>query len=241
MTIRERRWLLLRSGLLLAGCAGAVLGGWALARGPLAAATGPVLRGSVDTAPLETLVEGLCAAALLACVAWWAGSTVLALTAYAARLLVPGRRGVAALNRVAERGCPAAVRRGVAALVGVALTVTVAGPALADPPATPKDLTGLALPERTTGSARSVATPPTARRSVIVRASRTVRVVRPGESLWSIAAGLLPASSSDQDVTTAWHRLHGANASRIGSDPDLILPGTRLVVPDLDPHRKEPS
>lgn len=38
---------------------------------------------------------------------------------------------------------------------------------------------------------------------------------------------------TDQEVTAAWHRLHRANAERIGPDPDLVLPGTRLVVPEL--------
>ena len=240
MTVRERLRILLRGGLLLAGCVGAVLGSWALAHAPLAAATEPVLRGAAGTLPLEAAVDAVCAAALLGCVAWCVASTVLALTAYAARLLLPRSRAVAALCRVAERGCPALVRSGVAAGVGLALTVTVAGPVLADPPA-PKDLTGLALPERTTGSTLSEATPPAARRTAAVRASRTLRVVRPGDSLWSIAADLLPDTSSDRDVSNAWHRLHRANAARIGPDPDLILPGTRLVVPDLDPHRKEPS
>ena len=240
MTAQQRLRILLGGALLLVGCVGAVLGSWALARGPLDAATGPVLRGAVGTLPLETAVGAVCAAALLGCVAWCAASTALALAAYAAGVLVPGSRAVATLGRVAERGCPAAVHRGVAALVGVALSVTVAVPVLADPPA-PKDLTGLALPERTTGSTLSEATPPAARRTAAVRAGSTVRVVRPGDSLWSIAADLLPDSSSDRDVSTAWHRLHRTNAARIGADPDLILPGTRLVVPDLDPHRKEPS
>jgi hypothetical protein len=42
---------------------------------------------------------------------------------------------------------------------------------------------------------------------------------------------------SDREITAAWHRLHRVNAERIGADPDLILPGTRLVVPELTlPH-----
>jgi hypothetical protein len=65
-------------------------------------------------------------------------------------------------------------------------------------------------------------------------------VVRPGQSLWSIAAQLLPPSATDAQITGAWHRLHHANLSRIGSDPDLILPGTHLAVPDLAPDLSAP-
>jgi hypothetical protein len=49
--------------------------------------------------------------------------------------------------------------------------------------------------------------------------------------LWTIAARLLPTAATDADITRAWHQLHRANQSAIGADPDLILPGTRLVVP----------
>jgi hypothetical protein len=65
-------------------------------------------------------------------------------------------------------------------------------------------------------------------------------VVRPGQSLWSIAVQLLPPSATDAQITGAWHRLHRANLSRIGSDPDLILPGTHLAVPDLAPDLSAP-
>ena len=68
-------------------------------------------------------------------------------------------------------------------------------------------------------------------------------VVRPGDSLWSIAEGLLGPAADDAEVTAAWHRLHRANRSRVG-DPDLIRPGHRLVVPAAiaspAPDREEP-
>jgi nucleoid-associated protein YgaU len=64
--------------------------------------------------------------------------------------------------------------------------------------------------------------------------------VRPGDSLWTIASHLLPPGAEDTRVIETWHALHRANHSRIGDDPDLILPGTRLVVPDLTaPDREE--
>ena len=68
-------------------------------------------------------------------------------------------------------------------------------------------------------------------------------VVRPGDSLWSNAEGLLGPAADDAEVTAAWHRLHHANRSRVG-DPDLILPGQHLVVPapiaSPAPDREEP-
>jgi hypothetical protein len=88
------------------------------------------------------------------------------------------------------------------------------------------------------GSRRTTALPNTA----LPTPARPVTglVVRPGQSLWSIAAQLLPPSATDAQITGAWHRLHHANLSRIGSDPDLILPGTHLAVPDLAPDLSAP-
>ena len=115
------------------------------------------------------------------------------------------------------------------AAVVLAGTAAVAGaPAFAD-------LAGLPLPDRTTGAAVA-ATAPTA-----LGRAHTV-VVHGGDTLWSISARLLGGGATDARVTRTWHRLHRANLARIGPDPDLILPGTRLVVPRATPpHRKEAS
>lgn len=53
-------------------------------------------------------------------------------------------------------------------------------------------------------------------------------VVRPGDSLWTIAAAELPAGSSAAAVDAAWRSLFAANRDVIGDDPDLIVPGQRL-------------
>ena len=69
-------------------------------------------------------------------------------------------------------------------------------------------------------------------------------MVRSGDSLWSITAGLLPAGAPDRAVDAGWRVLHAANRTQVGPDPDLIRPGTRLVVPDLlthPPHGEEPD
>ncbi len=53
--------------------------------------------------------------------------------------------------------------------------------------------------------------------------------VRPGECLWTIAEGLLPASASDARIAAEVARLWRLNAERIGTgDPSLIMAGTVL-------------
>jgi nucleoid-associated protein YgaU len=103
-------------------------------------------------------------------------------------------------------------------------------------------LTGLQLPDRPTG-AGLVATERASIAGPSTRPSQPRFVeVRPGDSLWRIARSLLPAGATDADITRAWHRLDRLNAERIGDDPDLIRPGTRLAVSVVDPsHRKDPA
>ncbi len=134
--------------------------------------------------------------------------------------------------RVPGRG---ALVRACAPPLGAALLWgTAVGPAQGREPA-PTDptirsaLDGLPLPQRPT-------TQPRAR----------VRVVIAGESLWSIAAGLIgpgPGQRSAAEVDRAWRALYRANRERVGPDPDLLYPGTRLslpaslVLPTPDPSR----
>ncbi|MCF0081019.1 LysM peptidoglycan-binding domain-containing protein [Streptomyces lomondensis] len=47
-------------------------------------------------------------------------------------------------------------------------------------------------------------------------------VVRPGDSLWSIADSL--------DVSGGWRALYAGNQQAVGTDPNLIRPGQRLTV-----------
>ncbi|RRC94979.1 LysM peptidoglycan-binding domain-containing protein [Schaalia canis] len=56
-------------------------------------------------------------------------------------------------------------------------------------------------------------------------------IVREGECLWDIAAALLGEQSSDAAINDAWQRLYSLNRTTIGSNPDLILPGTVLTLP----------
>ena len=236
-----------RVAVLLAGCTALVAAAWWLAAPPLGSLLTVLRAGGGTPLPLETVLLGLCAAALLGCVAWLVAATALMLVAYAARSAAPRSRRAAALGRTLERRCPRVTRRLVTATLGVALTTGLAGTALADPPPQ-RGLAGLTLPDRTTGTALSTAVP----RTVALRhgsgpdhvlPARRV-VVRPGDSLWRIAARLLHERGSghvpDADVTDAWHRLRDANRVRVGPDPDLIRPGTSLEVPgQLVPHRKD--
>jgi nucleoid-associated protein YgaU len=56
-------------------------------------------------------------------------------------------------------------------------------------------------------------------------------VVRPGDSLWMIAATRLGRPPSDDQVAGAWPRWYAANRAEIGSDPNLIRPGQLLHAP----------
>ena len=81
------------------------------------------------------------------------------------------------------------------------------------------DLVGLRLPDR----------PVAAPRRVPAR-SATV-VVRPGETLWAIAARALPAGASNAQIARACAQWHAANRDVIGDDPNLIFPTQRLAPP----------
>lgn len=141
----------------------------------------------------------------------------------------------AAIGAPRAPGVPAWARRAVLAACGVAL---VGGsPALAAPvavPPVPVDptggaLVGLQLPDRTTGPAHDASGAPGTVWSAD-RAGRAV-VVRPGDSLWRIAASLLPAHAGATDVAAVTDRLYALNRSAIGDDPDLITPGLVLRTP----------
>jgi nucleoid-associated protein YgaU len=56
-----------------------------------------------------------------------------------------------------------------------------------------------------------------------------VRIVRPGDSLWSIAGDLAGPDASPATIARLVNRLWELNADRIGTgDPDLVMVGTVL-------------
>ena len=58
-------------------------------------------------------------------------------------------------------------------------------------------------------------------------ASRVVEV-KPGDSLWSIAEERVGRART----TECWPKLYAANQPTIGPDPDHILPGQKLTLPE---------
>ncbi len=58
-----------------------------------------------------------------------------------------------------------------------------------------------------------------------------VHVVRPGETLWSIAADVIGDAS-------LWPALYRANRDQI-AEPSLLHPGQRLAIPTIDPAERE--
>ena len=88
----------------------------------------------------------------------------------------------------------------------------------------------LPIPDRPTVGAETRYTP--------VRSAKTV-VVRPGDSLWAIAARELGPHASRTAIDRSWPRWYAANAERIGPDPGLIRPGQQLVTPTDASHDQE--
>ncbi len=71
-------------------------------------------------------------------------------------------------------------------------------------------------------------------------------VVRPGDSLWRLAAADLAPGAQPRHVAARVSSLHRLNREVIGPDPDLIRPGQRLDRPPLPrrhphtPHEERP-
>jgi hypothetical protein len=77
------------------------------------------------------------------------------------------------------------------------------------------------------------APPPVVRHSPVAPAAGAV-VVRPGDTLWSLAEASLRGAGTaptDRQVAQAWPRWWAANREAVGGDPDLLLPGTVLRPP----------
>jgi hypothetical protein len=77
----------------------------------------------------------------------------------------------------------------------------------------------------TTPVPRSLGTAP------VLPARSSGYVVRPGDSLWKIAAEGLPPDSPPSEVAVAAARWWSANRAVIGPNPDLLHPGQVLSIP----------
>jgi hypothetical protein len=228
----------------------AAVGQVLLCREPLQVLLAPVRHGGVPALArlsFEQVLAGACAFVMVACTLWLAAVTGLAVLSQVARVVRLGRRVPRGLDALVDRLCPALVRTLVVTALGAVVTAALTAPAPADPPADAAGdgsrgpsvpgaaaLSGLALPDRVVSVPTGLTVPPTVAR----RSPRRV-VVHRGDSLWSIAADLLPPGADNRRICAGWHRLYRANHERIGADPDLILSGTALVVPGSVPPRRE--
>ncbi|MET4061176.1 nucleoid-associated protein YgaU [Arthrobacter sp. UYP6] len=59
------------------------------------------------------------------------------------------------------------------------------------------------------------------------------RAVREGDSLWSLAAEQLGPQASDAEIAAQWPRWYERNRAVIGDQPNLILPGQVLEIPEV--------
>lgn len=128
-------------------------------------------------------------------------------------------------------------RRLVLVACGVAVVAGTAVPAHAGGGDGPELLVGLALPERAVAPAddRPREASPTARPVADRAESPTARptgryVVRPGDSLWSVAVAHPGAGGTD----ARWRAIWAANRTAVGDDPDLIHPGQALRLPPTE-------
>lgn len=178
--------------------------------------------------PVCSTVVGLCAA-------WfWCVTTVT---------VVEVLRGACP----AESGARGGVARRVAlVLCGAAVATQLATPATAvgqeaNRPDGLPSLSGLSVPDRAVSgrvrsprnNARPLARPgfhDGAHATTPGEPARNV-VVRPGDSLWSLAEDALGDDADLTDLVDHWHRTYATNRHVVGADPDLIHPGQRLVLP----------
>jgi hypothetical protein len=172
--------------------------------------------------------------------AWALAGYLLACVGATAAGHVVRRAGPGRLVTLSRRATPRCVRRAVEVAVGAttaAALVAGAGPvAYADPPrpsatVSSLDWPGLATTAPTPSPIHLVSSHP--RRHGGPRAEI---VVRAGDSLWTLAARRLGPGASDAEIAAAWPRLYAANRAAIGTDPDLIHPGQRLLPPAADPR-----
>ena len=152
------------------------------------------------------------------CVAAWLGVGLLA----AAATQLPGSIG--RMARSASRAMlPAALYRLVAAAAGLGILVApvVAAARAASAPAIP-------APTWPTTTPRPTVRPPQPARPTRGSSQGRGVVVRPGDSLWAIAATRLGPQATPALVAATWPRWYAANRAVIGADPDLIRPGQLL-------------
>ena len=143
-------------------------------------------------------------------------------------------------SATSRRLLPGTLRRLVAGSLGLSVALTPVS--FASPPGRvrgrrpPSSCRRRSGPEQTRARRRALVRPPHSSPSAPTparadRADRRPVVVRPGDSLWLIAARRLGPTATDGEVAGAWPRWYAANRQLIGDDPELIRPGQRLDPP----------
>jgi hypothetical protein len=212
--------------------------------------------GATAETDLDVLLGLLSSAVGLAIVSWWLVSMSLAVAS--ALLDAAGRHGA---SRWARAGAPAFMRRLACATLGMSLLASPAARASsgpADPAWLPVDaVTATSITPRAQSAQPLTAEPvpsprfdaawtppiggdtsmlpsdgPLLRTELRPMAAHAAGVeVRPGDSLWTIAARHLGPGATATEIAGAWPLWYDANRAAIGSDPHLIRPGTVLVPP----------
>jgi len=171
-----------------------------------------------------------------------------ALTSYLCLAVAGTAVGALVRWRGLGRIAPAALRRLVDSAISVGLVAAVVAPTAAvATPARPS--TVATSPVRPHAPALdwpglTVAMSPQARQPASRSGSASNRevVVRPGDTLWSIAAAHLGPGASRERIAASWPRWYAANRSVVGPDPAVIRPGEHLRPPanDSDPEKGTP-
>jgi hypothetical protein len=182
---------------------------------------------------LDDLLAGVLGAALVVVAALWCLDVLLTLV----EVLASPRLAA----RVRDVPRPRLARAVVLGLVGASVVTGPASGATTAPVPADDPLAGLPLPDRaatvTSDQAPAQAVAPAAR--LVARPPTRTVTVRPGDTLWSIAADALGSDATTAEIDATWRVVAAANHGAV-HDPDLIFPGTELALPPL-PHRKEHS
>jgi LysM repeat protein len=202
----------------------------------------PALLAGIATAPQATAdARGADYVALtvVAVLAWLTLGWLLACAAFVVAAALPGRLGACAeaASRVLLPGAARqliAVALGVTVSAGVSATAAAAAPG--GRPAEPASVATIDLDWPAEVASPNLAGKPAAPASPPPDAAPPSQVVvRPGDSLWRIAARDLGPTATDDQISEAWPRWWTANRAVIGADPELIQPGQRLTPPPSAP------
>ncbi len=175
---------------------------------------------TADPQRAVTLLTSLAAYVIAGWLLIVAALTLLAASARRSGLLA--RRALNVLTPHVARGL-------VRVLLGAAVAVSTAGPAVAGelPGLAPVPAPVVAAPELPPvldlDRPGAAAPKPAPRMCPPHRLLPERHRVRPGDTLWGLGATRLPAGSSPAAITRAWQRWYAVNRETIGADPGLLL------------------